>query len=296
MIFLFFLFITSAHAQRLEFVDATGFRWMQQSEKSAPMRIVTLAPSLAELVAELVDMDRIVAVSEFTDFPPKLKQKPSVGPYPKVNVEAILQLKPDLVLATQDGNDELQVRRLRDLGLSVVVVRTESYRQILESIRWVGIAVGAMSRAEQVIERIDGGVRALQSRVKSRPGSAPRVLLQLSADPLIVVGKNSFLNEALTLVGAVNVYGDINLRYPRPALEDLLKRQPDAIIILSLGEDVQTFKAMRAQWNRYSTLSAVKNKRVLILEADGLVRPGSRFVEGLALLERALSGVSRSAP
>src|SRR6478672_2161638 len=108
-----------------------------------PRRIVTLAPSLAELAADLAGekIERIVGVSEYTDFPPALKKVESIGPYHKFNLEKVVSLKPDLVLATSDGNSRDQVLHLRELGVPVVVVETQSLAQVVSSIRLIGQAM-----------------------------------------------------------------------------------------------------------------------------------------------------------
>ncbi|HUP58373.1 MAG TPA: helical backbone metal receptor [Bdellovibrionota bacterium] len=275
-----------ALALSAEVVDETGTK-VQLAAK--PQRIVTLAPSLGELAADLdtEHIERIVGVSEYTDFPPALKKVGSIGPYHRFNLEKVLALKPDLVLATKDGNAEDQVRHLRELGLKVVVVDTSSLALIARSMRVAGQAMGMAEAGERMgkafEERMSGYRRKVWKVRKT-------VLLQFGDEPLIVAGKESFLNEALELIGALNAYRDTPGRYIRPSLEDAVSRAPGEIVILALGDDPAPFRKMAEKWKRFPRLSAVKAGRVKVLKADALIRPTMRFFDGLKLLEEAVFG------
>lgn len=253
----------------------------------APSRIVTLAPSLGELAADVAGdrLERIVGVSEYTDYPPSLKHVTSIGPYNHVNLELIASLKPDLVLATKDGNARDQIEHLRELGVPVVVVATENFSGVADSMKLVARAMGDATEGEHMAARFTEGL----AKAAGKP-SGRRVLLQLGDDPLIVAGKRAFLNDALTTVGAANLYGDLSEPYPRPSLEDAVSRDPDTILVLALGGDEAAFQRMAAAWARFPKLAAVKQKRVRVLRADALLRPSMRLLEGLSLLKAAING------
>lgn len=256
---------------------------------TAPLRVVTLMPSLAELAAEVLgdELERIVGVSEYTDYPPALKARASIGPYPHVNIEKITQLKPDLVLASKDGNSSVQVTQLQKLGFNVVVVETGSFDQILASMKTVARALGRESAGVTMAGALEAGLSRL---AKSLPAGVkrPRVLLQLGSDPLISVGRGAFLNEALERVGAENVLSEMQVAYPKPSIEWVIKRDPEVIIVLALGEERKFFEDMARGWSRWEQLTAVKQKRVIVLHADGLLRPSSRLLEGLGMLKKAV--------
>jgi len=277
-------------AQAREVVDATGAR-VQLVDR--PVRIITLAPSLGELAADLIgtEIDRIVAVSEYTDYPPNLRRLPTVGPYVRFNLEKVVSMKPDLVLATLDGNSRDQVLHLRELKIPVVVVGTESIEQVLVSVELVANAVGAPALGASMREQLKTGIERIRARGKNRP--KPRVLLQIGEDPVIVVGRKSFLHESLEAVGAINIYGDSKDHYPRPALEDVIHRDPDQIIVLALGKDLRPFHEMAKRWGQYPQMRAVKNRKVSVLQGDAVLRPSLRLLEGLSLLEKAIHGSGR---
>ncbi len=272
-----------------EVIDATQSR---VQIVDSPQRIVTLAPSLGELAADLLgaEIHRIVGVSEYTDTPSALERVTSVGSYNHFNLEKVVTLKPDLVLATRDGNPREQVLRLRELGISVVVVDTGDFAQVIQSIRWVGAALGKSLAAEKRVSEFEAGLRALRARRRLREGQHPKVVLQLGDDPLVVVGSGTFLGAALEELGATHVYSDSIAHYPKPSLEDVLKKNPDVILVLALGRDRSTFDKMATRWKRFSKLTAVEYDKVRVVQADGLLRPSARLIDGMIQLERLIYG------
>jgi iron complex transport system substrate-binding protein len=255
-----------------------------------PRRVVTLAPSLGELVADLLgkDLVRLIGVSEYTDYPLTLKKLPSVGPYHHFNLEKVLALKPDLVLATLDGNSKEQVNHLRELKVPVVVVETGNFTEIAGSIKLVANALGVPKLGAEMADRLTKGIQRRKQSAQSHPPL--KVLLQIGEDPMVLVGGNSFLQSALETIGAVNVYRDAKIPYPRPSLEDVLKKDPDIIVIVAMGDDLKQFDSMARKWRQFHGLKAVKNGRVHVLRSDALLRPTLRILEGLALLEDTVYG------
>ncbi|HLD99398.1 MAG TPA: cobalamin-binding protein [Bdellovibrionota bacterium] len=256
--------------------------------ETAPRRIVTLMPSLGELAADLLqtDLNRIVGISEYTDYPPGLKKAASIGRYDRFNIESVVALKPDLVLASQDGNPKDPVLHLRELGLNVLVVRTETFDEIKESMRLTGTALGFASRGAQMASQFEQGLSRIRDRAAKRTGR-PRVLLQIGDEPLVVAGGKSFLNESLTTIGALNVYSDSGTRYPKPSVEDVIQRKPEIILILALGrQSGKSFEAAVRRWKDFQSIPAVRNGKVFVIEADALLRPTLRLLEGLSILEK----------
>jgi iron complex transport system substrate-binding protein len=276
-----------AHAR--EITDATGTRVKLQDH---PVRIVTLAPSLGELTAELSahHLEHIVGVSEYTDYPPALSKVASVGSYSRFNLEKVASLKPDLVLATLDGNPRDQVLHLRELGVPVVVVATETLSEVGASIELIAQAMGVAEEGARMASAFKVGVERVRESARKRKGAKARVMLQIGDEPLVVVGGHSFLQEALETIGAENVYADTKAHYPRPSIEDAIHRDADVIVVLALGHDLTPFKAMAARWSQYPMLKAVRAKQVKVLQGDAVLRPTLRFLDGLSLLDQAVHG------
>jgi iron complex transport system substrate-binding protein len=279
------LFLALGQAAHAE-TDALGEKI---AEGASPSRIVTLAPSLAELAAALAPehLERIVGVSEYTDFPTGLSKAERIGPYNRFNLEKVAALRPDLVLATKDGNAEDQIHHLKELGLNVRVVDTTSLALVARSMRQVGLMTGNAAAGERMARAFEQGVEQVRLRARNRPKR--RVMLVLGDEPLIVAGGQAFLSEALSTIGAVNAYTDSPARYPRPSMEDALARDPDAVVILAMG-DPKPFQKMQARWESFAKLRAVKSQRVKLIHADTLVRPTLRLLDGLLLLEEAVYG------
>ncbi len=253
-----------------------------------PQRVVTLAPSLAEIAADVVgeDLERIVGVTEYTDYPPVLKKTASVGPYSRLNLEKITALKPDLVLATTDGNAKDQIDHLRELGLPVVAVNTGSFAEISRSIELVAQALGAAEEGKRMSAQLSQGIERFRARAVQAQSSGRkpiRVMLQVGDEPVVVMGGQSFLNETLKTVGAINAYEDQAVNYLKPSNEDVLRRKPDLILIISLGEDLAAYRKMAKRWE---TLKLP----VKVIRADALIRPSLRLLEGLGILEKAVYG------
>lgn len=288
----FFAAVSHASAPEYRVVDATGTEVLFAR---APKRILPLQPSLAELVDRVgVPHDQIVGVTAYTDFPLGLKGKPSVGSYVKPNLEAIVALKPDLVLASRDGTPRETVTRLRKLGIPVVAVATETIAGLRDSFPIVGTAVGRGEAGAAALADFDRSFAAFKERGKARP--ATRVLLQVGEDPLVVAGGKTFLHEGLSAIGATNVYPGADQTYPRVSVEDVLKKDPEVIVLVGMGDDVAQFKRAEKRWNSYASLAATRRKKIVLLRSDSLVRPGPRFLAGLSDLENAVYSTGVKSP
>ena len=284
---LILVFSTSVWAR--EVVDATGSK-IQLPE--SPARVVTLAPSLGELAADLLgpQLDKIVGVTEYTDEPAALRQVKSVGPYSKVSLETVVSLKPDLVLATLDGNAKDQIDHLRELKIPVVVVATGDFKEVGNSMELVGRALGVEAEGVRMRKQFETGIERIRARTQARKSAHPKVLLQVGSDPLVVVGRGTFLQTALETIGASNTYGDSRTNYPRPSVEDVVSRNPEVIVVLMLGRDARPFRAMAESWKTFPSIRAVQSSQVKVLVGDPVVRPTLRLLEGLSLLEKAVHG------
>ncbi len=269
-----------APALAREVVDATSTR---VTLADSPQRVVTLAPSLAEVAADLVGekLERIVGVSEYTDYPPALKKVTSVGPYSKVNLERVAGLKPDLVLATTDGNPKDQIEHLRELKIPVVVVNSGNFAEVARSIEIIGEALGAAAEGKRMAAQLTQGLERIRKKAQGR--KPVRVMLQVGDEPVVVMGGKSFLNDTLKAVGAENAYGDQAVNYLKPSTEDVVKRKPELVLIVSLGEDLHPYHLMARRW-------AALKLPVQVIQADALIRPSVRLLEGLSILERAIYG------
>jgi iron complex transport system substrate-binding protein len=284
------LFTSGAFARDL--TDALG---TQVKLADHPVRIVTLAPSLGELASDLLgdSIERIVGVSDYSDFPPALSKIKNVGSYARFNLEAVVALKPDLVLATSDGNARDQIDHLRELHLPVAVVKTSSFSEIDQSIEILAKALDAEKLGAALRKQLKEGLQHIEVRAEARRKegkAAPTVLLELDSNPLIVAGNTTFLNEALQKVGAKNIYSDLDKPYPKPSTEDVVKRDPDVILLLAMDRNLKSFEQAARDWKRFTKMKAVQSGKIKVIRADTVIRPSLRILEGLSILESAIYG------
>lgn len=264
--------------------DATG-HLTNIPEKSK--RIVTLAPSLGELVSEILseNIDDIVGVTDYTDYPEALKNKPSVGSYAKFSIEKVVSLKPDLIFATTDGNLESQISRLRRLGFKVVVVSTSNLNEIYDSIHIVSKALRLENKGKRLSQYIQKNLEGL----KSKETKKKKLFIQIGDQPLVTVGKNTFIQDVIELLGYENIYGNNTKSYPRPSREDVVSKKPDYILVMALGGMDQEFQKMVNRWSLLNPKVFIKDKTVFWMRNDEILRPSSRLIEGVVKLKKKLA-------
>lgn len=257
---------------------------------AAPQRIVALTPALAELVADLIPdhLERIVGVPEYTDEPAALKSKTSIGPYHAFSVETVISLKPDLVIATTDGNSKDQIEKLRRMKQNVLLTSSSNFTEIFKSIEMVSKALQAESQGERIRNRLESVLKKFDLAYAGVARKRPKILLQVGNDPLVVAGKQTFLSEAIERLGCENVFSDLGGKYIRPSLEEAIVRNPDMIIVFALGKNLAEYERWVASWKRHTRIKATREMHVFLFQGDALLRPSARLAEGLLLLEKHL--------
>lgn len=247
---------------------------------AAPERIVSLAPANTEIAYELGLGDKVVGVTTFDDFPAEVKDKPKVGDFMNPNVEAIAAQKPDLVLATGGIQDDL-VKKLEDLGATVVVVDPQSLGGLYESIGMVGEVTGTASKAGDVVEGMKAQLDAIAAKVGSEPKT--RAFVEIAQNPLYTAGSGTLIDDLLKAAGGENVVTQAG--YVAYSLEQLLKDEPDAYLATKGSMSDPKDLAKRAGFEK---LAAVKAEKVAVLDDNLVSRPGPRVVLGVEEIAKAL--------
>jgi len=255
-----------------------------------PARIVTMAPSVVELLFALGAGDRVAGVGNWCRFPPEAQALPRVGGEFNPSFESILALKPDLVIA--QGRAEKLAAFCRQKGIRLLHVNTDSLERLKAGIRTLGRAVGREAEAERLAARIALELAQVAARVAGRP--RPRVFLCMGHSPgslrsLATAHGASLLSELLDVAGGDNVFADITLPYPPVSKEDLLGRRPEVILDLHPGQTLsdEARRQLLADWREMDSLPAVRNGRVHVLTDDFLLIPGPR----VGLVARRLAEV-----
>lgn len=246
-----------------------------------PVRVVSLAPSVTEVVFALEQGHMLKGVTRFSNYPPEAKNLPRVGSYVHLDVEKIVSLRPDLCLAIKDGNPVDAIRKLERLGIPVYAVDPRNLKAVMGMISDIGGLLGAEAKAYEIIqdmqERMDK-VRAAVSRISEHPS----VFFQIGVAPIVSVGTDTFLHELITLAGGKNMTAGPK-PYPRFTVEQVIAMAPDVMIVTSMDRK-KGFDSVRDQWERWKNIPAVKNNRIYLIDSDIVDRPTPRLVEGLEVL------------
>ncbi|MFQ5992675.1 MAG: ABC transporter substrate-binding protein [Nitrospiraceae bacterium] len=249
-----------------------------------PSRIVSLAPSITETLYAIGAGEQIVGVTEFCDYPPEAKSKPKVG-YARPNLETIVSLRPDLVLAPAEFVRVDILAKLERLKLAVYVMEARSLEDIVSHTQTIGKMLARSEGATSLTAEMRGRVKEVKSRTKSL--SRPRVLYVLNSDPLITVGPESFIHQLIEMAGGSNVAADAPTAYPRLSMEEVLSKDPELILFpVGVAEGIPEHE--QQLWKRWTTMTAVKQGRLAQISADLLNRPGPRIVEGLERLAQII--------
>ncbi len=241
-----------------------------------PQRIVSLAPSLTETVLALGAGERLVGVSRYDDFE-AVRDLPRVGGYVDPSLEAILGLRPDLVLAEKSPGNAEVVKKLAALGIPVLVVRARNLEEVRDAIRAVADALDLRPEGTALLRRLDAALEEARSLGAGRPRI--RALIVYGHAPLVVAGPGSFGDELLRLCGAENVAHSGGTAYPTWPLERLLADPPDVVVDLAGDHEQRTGPLAR--------LAALKD-RVRRLRSKDLLRPGPGLGRGAKVLCRVL--------
>lgn len=252
-------------------------------------RIVSLAPNVTEMLFRVGAGPEVVGVTRYCERPPEAKALPKIGGFADPNLEAILALRPDLVVAPENPVSGPVVARLSALGISTLVVRADDLGGIDAALQAIGTAVGRGEAGALAAAELRAGLEAAAQPVPA--GAGPRVLFVYGHRPLVAAGPGTFADELIRRAGARNAAAEARVAYPKYALEDVLRLAPEVILDASMGEEGG--QDARAFWGRWPEVPAVASGRVFRAEHPGLVQPGVRVAEGLSWLVDTLHGAPR---
>jgi iron complex transport system substrate-binding protein len=260
---------------------------------SAPQvsRIISLVPAVTEMLFAIGAGPQVVAVSSFDDFPPEVKSLPRVGALLDPDTERILTLRPDLVITY--GSQTQLAAQLTQAGTRMFSYRHGGIATVLETMRDLGVATGHSAEAQRTVREIQARLDQVRDRVRGR--RRPRVLLVFERQPrtlrqLYASGGRGFLHEMLVAAGGENVFADVDRESVSPSQETLLTRAPDVIIEVRATGLLAASDVAQEQnvWSALSTIPAVRNRRVHLLNDDYLVVPGPRVARATEAFARVL--------
>lgn len=269
------------HVSARAYVDDAGRRMYFANP---PARIVSLAPSITEMLFAMGAGEQLVGVTDFCDYPPEALKKPKVG-YSNPNLESLVALQPDLVVAPNDFLKPDVVVKLEQLKIPVFILADKNVEGIFVHIQTLGRIVGRSPKADAVAMRLREQVAAVKQRIQ---GIAPvRTLYVLNSQPLITVGPGSFIDQLIGMAGGVNVAAQSAAPYPRLSMEAVLQEDPE-VLVFPVGKAEGISESEQQTWRQWSTMTAVKRGRLHQISADWLNRPGPRIAQGLESLAAIL--------
>ena len=235
-----------------------------------PQRIVSLAPSITEILFALGAGDRVVGVTSYCDYPPEAREKPPVGDTLKPSVEKMIAVKADLVIISTASQVEASFRRLEELGIPVYVSNPRSIDGVIESIDKLGELIDARDHARELTAELRRRITTVETRVAE--AYRPSVLVILGTEPLITAGAGSFINDLISRAGARSISAEEKADYPQYSIETVVARQPEIILLQAGGNELTP--GLRQT-------PAARSNRVYHIDDDLLLRPGPRIVDGL---------------
>jgi len=245
-----------------------------------PERIISLSPSNTEVSFGLGLEDRIVGVTEYCNYPPEAQEKDIVGGFDSPSIEKIVELEPDLVLASTIHDEE--VPRLEEMGIPVLVVESSRVDELFESMALVAEMTGVEESGEELINSMKERIDAVQEKVSDiDPEDRVLVFYEVYSDPLMTAGEGAFINEILSLAGGENIFGDVADNYPQISAEEVADRQPDIILFPDYHGTAGTVLEEMADRPGWESVPAVEDKNLHAISDDTFSRPGPRIVEAI---------------
>lgn len=239
------------------------------------MRIISLAPSLTEILYAAGAGNKVVGVVEFSDYPPEARSLPVVGRYDSLDLETLLALQPDLVIAWRSGNPRAAISRLRELGLTVYVAEPQDLDTVASHLDRIGTLAGTGTLASEASANFRQQLQDLRTRYSRR--EPVRTFYQVWNRPLITAGGTELINDIISLCGGTNIFRELSRVAPKVSVESVLSRDPQ--IIVASGMDQERPEWLDS-WRDWRKLSAVRDDKLFFIPPDLMQRHTPRALEG----------------
>ena len=246
-------------------------------------RIVTLSPSVVELVYAAGAGDKIVGTVEYSDYPASALNIPRVGGHSKLDLEAIIAAKPDLVVAWESGNSPTAIEKIRQLGIPVFMSQPHKMTDIPGEIERIGVLTATEPVAKKSASDFRKRYQALAAKYRGR--SPVTVFYQVWQNPLITIGGQQIMSDAITLCRGENIFASLKPLAPRVSFEAVIAANPEAIITSGMAD--QNAEMLDA-WKKWPNLTATQRNNFFFIQSDLMNRSGPRILDGTQLLCEAL--------
>jgi iron complex transport system substrate-binding protein len=256
---------------------------------AASQRVISTSPAITEILFALGAGDRVVGVTDYCSFPKKACLLPSIGGPLNPSTETWIALKPDLIIIQEDSiviNKHATILKIPILKVSV-----NNLENILTSIQAIAKTMQVSKRGNQLVDKINSEIKQYRTRLRKLKPRQVLMLLSDTNDPsrdLYAVGRNTFLNELLSIAGGENILPDTMATYPKISKEFIIAKSPEIIIEIGPKSNLSSDGILdrKKTWGKYPTLNAVKNNRLYFIGADYILIPGPRLINILDDLTR----------
>lgn len=245
----------------------------------APLRVVSLKPSITDTVYALGLGERLVGVTRYCEAPEGYAKPAVVADYTRPYAERIVSLAPDLVLGSEENSSRRSIESLERMGVAVKLFPFDTLDESIASTESIAEALGERERGRALARKMHGALSEMKRRYAA--GKRTRLLVVWGTRPIVVAGSGTFMDDALAAIGCENAMGKTRVRYPKIGLEEIVALAPDAILDLSMGSEAND--AAPKPWERTPAVQA----RVIRMRADDF-RAGPHLIEGLEKLATAI--------
>ena len=277
-LFCFFVLPVNAEQSEQGFIKITDDAGRLVELAQPAQRVISLSPHVTELIYAVGGDEKIIAAVDFSNYPVKAKDLPRVGSGYQLDIEAIVALKPDLIIAWRSGNSREQLEQLENLGLKVYYSEPEILDDIAKNLRDIGKLLASQSIANKKADYFLQGIKELRNRYKNTKKVS--VFYQVWNQPLFTVNRDHVISHIIELCGGINIYSELNYLSPQVSVESVIVRNPD-VIIAGIGDGRSEWIPA---WKKWSVINAVKNNQVYGIDADLIVRNTSRILQGAELM------------
>lgn len=239
-------------------------------------RIIALSPHSVEMLFVLGAGDRIIATTKYSNYPAEAENIPRIGGYNGIQIERVLALKPDLIIAWMDGNKIEDIEKMEQLGLNVYRSKTRSLDNIPNELIKLGKLIGLVDSAEKAAKAFNARLQTIRLNNDTKP--AVRFFYQLWDEPLRAMAAGSWINTVMAACGGENVFNDTALDYPEVSIENVLIASPEMFIIPSHHG---TETAGVDKWRKWPEIPAIANDQVYFIDGDLLHRFSTRVLDGM---------------
>ncbi len=249
-------------------------------------RIISLAPHMTETLFAAGAGAQIVGTVDYSDYPEAAKKIPRVGGYSRFDLEAVAALKPDLIVGWQSGNAAAHLEKLKGLGYPMYVSQPNRIEDVASEIERLGVLAGTGATANAEAKRYRDKLATLRTQYAGK--AAVRTFYQIWKQPLMTVGKNQIISDAIRLCGGENVFGTLEQMAPTVSVEAVIAANPETIIASGMGDSRPEWLD---DWKKWTSIEAVKRDNLFFVPPELIQRHTPRLLEGTEILCRHLETV-----